>query len=222
MTTSWKLWKNRCSKVFENKNQNIHFTVHSIRNLLKRCTALTQLQKQKTHQNWIAPEPNQFKINLDASFDNVTRTFGIGLIIHDSTGHCSGIRGKYFKGGIDAEQAECLAMKEAIMWVRNCGLSNAILEGDCQNVINSINTAKPCVHWMNQGLVDEIRHMLSSVYNVMVKHVKRSANTATRVIANSSRSDRLSFAYDHDILDKFLSIIRNDQTACQPKAMYKS
>lgn len=35
MVTAWFIWKNRCSKVFQNKNQNIYSTVHSIKWMLQ-------------------------------------------------------------------------------------------------------------------------------------------------------------------------------------------
>ncbi|XP_026400518.1 protein FAR1-RELATED SEQUENCE 6-like [Papaver somniferum] len=40
---------------------------------------------------------------------------GIGLILRDSAGTGRAIRGKYFHGGVDPEQAECLAVKESIL-----------------------------------------------------------------------------------------------------------
>ncbi|XP_026458889.1 uncharacterized protein LOC113359482 [Papaver somniferum] len=179
--------------------------------MVKQCHLVPQNQAQQIQQTWSPPQSNQLKINVDASLDHTSQCFGIGLIIRDSTGQCRGIRGKYINGRIDPEQAECLAMKEAILWARDCGSNNIILESDCANVINSIKTANPSVQWTNQGLVDEIRLMLSYSTYLSVNFVKRTAKNASHVIANESRTQRQSFTYLENFPDKFNIAIREDQ-----------
>lgn len=51
MITSWSLWKNRCLKVFENKNQNILSTVHSINNMVIHCSEDAILQQESIKQS---------------------------------------------------------------------------------------------------------------------------------------------------------------------------
>ncbi|XP_026428945.1 uncharacterized protein LOC113324878 [Papaver somniferum] len=118
MITAWFLWKNRCLKKFENKNQNLFLTVHSIKNMVNQCLLGSSMINQKVLQSWSPPPPYEFKINMDASFDYSTSNFGIGMITRDSTGQCCAIRGRFFNGGINPEQAECVSMKEAILWAR--------------------------------------------------------------------------------------------------------
>ncbi|XP_026459229.1 uncharacterized protein LOC113359871 [Papaver somniferum] len=153
----------------------------------------TQYLKGKNNiqpQQWTPPPTSHLKINIDASFDHNTKEIGIGLIIRDSAGSAKGIRGRYYHGGVDPEQTECLAMKHAILWAKELNLqfSNLLFEADCINVTSSTSKANFVVHWMNQSHVDEIKQLLSDFSSFSVNHVKRTANNVAHVIANKART----------------------------------
>ncbi|XP_026443767.1 uncharacterized protein LOC113343883 [Papaver somniferum] len=114
MITAWFVWKNRCLKEFENKNQNLHSTIYSINNLLKLFIDGNLHGSKPSAACWIPPNSDVLKLNIDASFDHTSTCVGVGLIIRNSTGTCEGIRGRFFNGGVDPEHAECLAFQEAI------------------------------------------------------------------------------------------------------------
>ncbi|XP_026419782.1 uncharacterized protein LOC113315739 [Papaver somniferum] len=214
MTTAWFIWKNRCSKVFENKNQNIFFTISSINFMINHCITAAPVRIQKQVQLWSPPPMGVLKINVDAAFVYDTSEFDIGLIIRDSTGICRGIRGKYFNGGIDPENVECLHIKEALMWARDCQFHQVILEGISLNVINSINQKNSSVQWNNLGIIEDIRQIVSTIScfsGITLSHVKRTANNVAHVIAKTSIADRSTFEYSCNIPDKFKKIIGDDQ-----------
>ncbi|XP_026443765.1 uncharacterized protein LOC113343881 [Papaver somniferum] len=127
--------------------------------------------------------------NMDAEEQN---TWIMSLMITASQiwrNRCNnkGIRGKYFNGGINAEQAECLAIKEALNWASNFHLHPIFLESDCQNVVLFINDVVPHVHWVNQGLVNEIKHQLSARPEITLVYVHRSGNHVAHTITNRAR-----------------------------------
>ncbi|XP_026410258.1 uncharacterized protein LOC113305441 [Papaver somniferum] len=204
MITAWFLWKNRCLKEFDNKNQSICSTIFYIKNMLKYCT--DQYNQSSTHidAHWSPPASEELKINMDASFDRDSSYVGIGLILRNSTGTCESIRGRLFHGGIDPEHAECLDFKEAIHWATKKGMQKVTFEGDCLNVINSVKHAKSSVHWMNEGLVNEIKHLLSKISWCNVNCVRRQENSVAHVIVNEARTGRRSFEYHCNIPDIFM------------------
>ncbi|XP_026435095.1 uncharacterized protein LOC113332802 [Papaver somniferum] len=212
----------RCARAEETLQHLILDYDHSRSVWLSMNINVAVLQQQQTPvsdwiETWSPPQLGVLKINMDATFDYFTKTISIGLLIRDSTGYCHGARCRFFNGGIDVEEAECLAMKEAIPWAKQCIDSEVILESDNLNVINSIKHANTSVHWRNQGIVDEIRHMLSYVTCFILNHVRRSTNKAVHVIAKTARLNRLSLDYHINIPETFCSVIRDDQQACQSK-----
>ncbi|XP_026416981.1 uncharacterized protein LOC113312443 [Papaver somniferum] len=215
--TTWFLWKNRCLKEFENKDQNLSSTIFSVKNMLRLCgdqhnhTSTQSLTQSLIH--WSPPVTDELKLNFDTSFDHETSYVGMSLILRNSTGSCEGIRGRNFHGGIDPEHAECLAFKEAILWESEIGLQKVNFEGDCLNVVNSVEYAKSSVHWMNEGLVNEIRQLLSKLSCCKVNYVKRQTNNVAHVIAHKARTGRHSFEYHCNIPDIFIEEIRKDQSS---------
>ncbi|XP_026398871.1 uncharacterized protein LOC113294708 [Papaver somniferum] len=199
MSTAWQIWKNKCDKIFRNKTPNRWNTISDIKWLIKQSTTDFHQDKQclSKQSSWSPPLHAQLKINLDASFDNETNFFGIDLIARDSTVTSRGIRGRYFNGGLDLEQTECLAIKEALVWAKEMQYGSLLLESDCQNVVTSINDAIPHVHWMNRGIVNETKQHLSTRIGTTINYVRRSDNKIAHIIANRARIIGASF----DILD---------------------
>ncbi|XP_026419373.1 uncharacterized protein LOC113315289 [Papaver somniferum] len=169
-----------------------------------------QILTRIKNTSWSPPADNYLKINIDASFDDTVKKFGIGLIIRDSAGNSRGIRGKYFNEGIDAEQDECFAINEALNWGNNLHFDRILLESDCQNVFFSINDATLYVHWVNQGLVNEIKHQLSTRSGTTLIYLNRSGNNVAHVIANRARNLRASFNILDDIPADMYKALRDD------------
>ncbi|XP_026399797.1 uncharacterized protein LOC113295684 [Papaver somniferum] len=178
--------------------------------MLKYCSVHHDQRTIQKDEHWLLPDSEYLKLNMDASFDSDSSYVGVGLILKNSTGSCEGIIGRLFHGGIDPEHAECLAFKEAIQWEKEKGLKKVTFEGDCLNVINSVKYANSSVHWMNEGLVHEIRHLLSNISWFNVNYVRRHANNDAHVIANEVRTGRQSFDYQCNIPEIFMKEIRKD------------
>ncbi|XP_026438996.1 uncharacterized protein LOC113337549 [Papaver somniferum] len=83
---------------------------------------------------------------------------------------------------------------------------------DCQNVVNSLKNANSSVHWLNQGIVQEIRHLVSTMNYYDVRYVKITTNKAAHVIADDARTDMSSFEFWCNIPDKYRKIIRDEWT----------
>ncbi|XP_026443289.1 uncharacterized protein LOC113343256 [Papaver somniferum] len=216
MLTAWFIWKNRCSKLFENIDQNILSTSHSINFMLKQCQ-ITTPQRRNNKQVWQLPLQNEVKINMDVAFDYNTKTIGLGLLIRDYTGFFQGIRCKFINGGVDSEQAECLVLKEAILFARQRNLRNVVLESDNLNVVNAVKNANSSVHWRNQVHVDEIRHLIISFPCFKLNYVNRTANNVAHVIAKTARSNRLCLDYYVNFPENINLAIWKDKQARQSK-----
>ncbi|XP_026433777.1 uncharacterized protein LOC113331264 [Papaver somniferum] len=215
----WKCLRNIVPTLMQqslsDKRVSCWFACHEIRNLIQNCLKdnqqIDQNSSERATQSWSPPKDNYLKINIDALFDHNTKEIGVGLIIRDSAGSAKGIRGRYFNGGVNPEQAECVAMIEAIQWAKELNLNNVLLESDCKNVVTAINNVISTVQWTNQSYVDGIRHILSSAMYFGVGYVKRSANNIAHVIAHEARSQKTSFDFGDDIPYKIEMLVRDEK-----------
>ncbi|XP_026458437.1 uncharacterized protein LOC113358942 [Papaver somniferum] len=215
MCTAWYIWKSRCSKLFQDKRVSCWFSCHEIRSLIQNCMDSNQqnhhISTQFHIKTWVPPRDNCLKLNINASFDYNTKEIGVGLILRGSAGSAKGIRGRYFNGGMNVEQAECMAMKEAILWAHHLNLNNVTLESDCRNLVNAISSVSSTVQWLNKSYVEEIRHLLCSVLSFGVVYVNRSANNVAHVIAKEARGKKTSFDFGETIPTNFEKLVRDEK-----------
>jgi len=85
---------------------------------------------------WERPEPNWFKVNTDASFDQSSCTGSVGIVIRDHAGRVIGGAARWFDDVSDAMTAEALAAKEGLELAAELGLNKILLEVDCQALSN--------------------------------------------------------------------------------------
>ncbi|XP_026379656.1 uncharacterized protein LOC113274493 [Papaver somniferum] len=101
MVAVWTIWKDRCSKVFQNINPNNMLSLENIHGLTALVNNnITVSNNSLQVLRWKPPDSGYIKINLDASFLQENIQCGIGLIIRNFAGKSIGAQGKYFDGGM--------------------------------------------------------------------------------------------------------------------------
>lgn len=153
---------------------------------LKATNAIHATINDKNKTEWVPPPYGHVKINIDASFKHNT---GIGLIMHDSTGTCTAIRGEYSKGGLDAEEA----FNTAVQWAKDLTLKQVVFEGDNVNIVQSINRDIFWVSWSNQSWIIDIRSSLNSIPKWQSTYVNRTTNNLADTVAKETRKLRNLF-----------------------------
>ncbi|XP_026398851.1 uncharacterized protein LOC113294687 [Papaver somniferum] len=181
MVTAWTIWKDRCTKKFQNKDPNRDISVAEINNLTIFNVHNSSINNAHLQVNrWKPPESGFLKINLDASFKQLNSQGGIGLIVRDFADVCFRVQGEYFDGemkqGIEVEELECRAMLAAVTLAVMKNFTNVIFESDSEIVIKSINEKISYVYWMNQHFILDIRYLLGRLENWKCISVKREAN----------------------------------------------
>ncbi|XP_026399135.1 uncharacterized protein LOC113294986 [Papaver somniferum] len=150
-------------------------------------------------QNWSSPDFGRLKINIDVSFVKETFQGGIGPIIRDFEGTCLGVQGEYFNGGMEqgikVEELESRAMKKVVTLAISRNLTNVTFESDSEMLVKSINGFDFCIHWMNQGLILDIRFMLNKISNWKCVSVKREPNSVANKIAKKARITKSNFGF---------------------------
>ncbi|XP_060965412.1 uncharacterized protein LOC133034359 [Cannabis sativa] len=124
---------------------------------------------------WEKPPVGKLKINTDGAIFEATTQYGTGMVIRDCHGKLIEASASLHSGACQPAVAEVLSVKEALSWLKSKNLSNVLVETDCIAVVQALNSsvALPSVFGL---FVQECQLILSSIHNVSICHVKRSAN----------------------------------------------
>ena len=112
--------------------------------------------------------------------------------------------------GVSPLIVEAMAMRLACVEALRLGLHSIHLEGDCLTVINAVLLAGNCP-WEIDLLVSDIRHSLSGLHEVTIKHIFREANSLADKTAALRHLIPSSAIVHHN---EFCSIVRKDAIGC--------
>ncbi|XP_026410344.1 uncharacterized protein LOC113305537 [Papaver somniferum] len=122
MIGTWRIWKDICDSVFQGVSLNPHSTAHKINyHLASRMHDSSHVSfcaSNPRFSHWKPPLQDIVKINVDASFEYLTKQLGTGLIVRDHTWACGGIRGNYTNEVLNAETGKYMAVREALEWAK--------------------------------------------------------------------------------------------------------
>ncbi|XP_060969468.1 uncharacterized protein LOC133036755 [Cannabis sativa] len=196
----WSIWNTRNEVQWQSKNRTVLEVVKSAKHVLGQWkitkfeapTAMFATGGISNSNSWRKPNVFTVKVNVDGATFETQHKFGFGCVARDSHGRLlEAISGSRW-GCVSAEIAEVIGIKEALSWIKRKGWDAVVLESDALVVVQAINSS---VHMPSQFglLVEDCRTILSTLNNVLVSFVNRSANKAAHCVAKASylSSDRM-------------------------------
>ncbi|XP_026451444.1 uncharacterized protein LOC113351721 [Papaver somniferum] len=111
--------------------------------------------------HWETPIQPFTKLNFNASYEEATHIMGSALILKEIAATTDGIRCSKNRA-LDPEQAEAKALLDAVLWAKDKGIAALHLQGDCQNVINTVNGNFEAIKWTTKNVVMDVLKILSS------------------------------------------------------------
>jgi hypothetical protein len=94
-------------------------------------------------KGWQPPFPGSVKINWDSSINKSFGCIGIGVVARDYAGKVLGAKCSYRKQSFALDIAEMCAALEAVVFCKEAGFRDVIMEGDALNVVKEINSNPP-------------------------------------------------------------------------------
>ncbi|KAL5855883.1 hypothetical protein ACOSQ4_005685 [Xanthoceras sorbifolium] len=82
-----------------------------------------------------SPHSSGFKVNVDAAVNLANRSFGVDIVVRDSSGLLVFAAGQFFDNFFDVESAEAKAIQLGISCACFLQLSRAVIESDALNVV---------------------------------------------------------------------------------------
>ncbi|KAH9754875.1 reverse transcriptase domain-containing protein [Citrus sinensis] len=169
----WRLWFNRNDKVWNNHGSR----AQSLVNAAGHCLFQWQEAKRRT-----------FTIAEDIPLGHGSVCWGkppvvsFGGVIRDSGGDFIAAKCQSFPGSFHPREAEALAVREALSWIKHMQLSKIIIETDCLNVYSAL--LSPSASSNGFGLlIADCRAIAQVIGEVRFSFVRRSANAAAHSVA---------------------------------------
>ncbi|KAM6545850.1 hypothetical protein CsatB_026586 [Cannabis sativa] len=138
--------------------------------------------RTETREHWSKPAAGQLKINVDGAVFEDTNEIDTGYVARGCDGRIIEAFSTISSVSCRPEIAKILSVKEALSWIKRNNKSNVILEMNCILVGQAILSlvSMPSIFGL---FVQDCQFILSSLSNVSIGHVKRSANKVAHCMA---------------------------------------
>ncbi|KAF5462772.1 hypothetical protein F2P56_018753 [Juglans regia] len=128
-----------------------------------------------------------YKLNWDATIAKEASKVAIGAVIRDQMGLVVGTLQAQKVLFVDSFMAEAYALMLAVIFCRDMGIQDIIMEGDALQVIHVLN--KATTDWSQGGvLIANAKMILNTLHSWSGSHVKREGNKAAHILARNTPS----------------------------------
>jgi len=138
------------------------------------------------NHKWIKPQAGMLRMNVDAAINKRDATMGLGSVIRDEDGNFVAARGAQWRGIFTPREAEAVAIREALSWIKSHNMDNVNVETDSLHVVQCLNSKGGVSSF--HLIVEDIKHLLHDFCNVFLSFTKRLANQVAHVLARQSCS----------------------------------
>jgi ribonuclease HI len=189
----WCLWKRRNEKIWEEAEKPVHVSINAAREYLLQWREIKAKQEKaypatvNNRVRWQPPTDGEFKCNVDAALFNEEQQFGMGMCIRGAHGTYVKARTMVFEGTPPPLEAEAYALKEALIWLEELGISRVVIELDCMLVVNAINE-KLRDSTEFGAIIKQCRLLLDNHPNFKISFIRRQANFVAHTLARASKS----------------------------------
>ncbi|XP_062028451.1 uncharacterized protein LOC133744339 [Rosa rugosa] len=132
---------------------------------------------------WCAPAAGFLKINVDGSFNHITRKGGLGFVVRNELGHMLAGGACPLSGLISPEHAEILACKRAVEFAADHALIPAVLETDASEVKRQLTQHISSNTSVLGRIYDDVGNFLETLMGISVSYVGRKGNLVAHTLA---------------------------------------
>ncbi|XP_026414361.1 uncharacterized protein LOC113310013 [Papaver somniferum] len=216
----WSVWKHRCDVIFKKLRPNktmlvkdISFQLSCIEKKGISIDKMSVVDNRTDLQSLF--RKNKKIILIDASFDHLTGRYGTASILMDDNGECQHARASF---GLTTgpEEAECIALKDAIGWALMVkAISDIIFVGDCVSVIQSFKDFNINLGRRGKKIMRVWQAMYGCFRNCVSCFLSRDniwiIDTHAKGIKSSTVSNFTTLNMSHGDKDNFFQALCNGQ-----------
>nr|GLL44697.1 uncharacterized protein LOC109191080 [Ipomoea trifida] len=188
----WKTWLARNDMVWNGKASNPTALFHgTTRYLADWNNIVTGTSTAPNHgilpaQKWTKPPRGYLKLNSDAAVNHLANRMGFGWVIRNEYGQFVAAASIPGRGLFSPKEAEAMAIKEALSWLKSNGINNVQVETDALQVTQGLLQCGENSSF--DIIIADINDLLRSLSRVAICYVNRTANSVAHSLAREACS----------------------------------
>lgn len=126
---------------------------------------------------WYPPPSNWVKLNCDGALFFDQNKIGIGAILRDAQGSVIMALSKGEEEFLEPEIVEAMAVLRGLQICLNIGFKNLVIESDCKNLVDEVNSEEASYNAM-RTILTEIQRLMLRFEQCKIQHCGRLSNAA--------------------------------------------
>ncbi|CAL8998931.1 unnamed protein product [Prunus brigantina] len=220
----WHIWKERCKAVMEQCSPSPQDTIQRASNAANEFLSFKERRQGNRSPRpqilvhnlaWSPPLSPLVKLNVDAAWDPISKSVGIGMVVRDHDGQF--LAGKSLLAQADsALMAECLACLEGCRFASDRGDQWVSFESDCLEAVKSINGDISRGKWEIYPILSNIRDFLVAFRSCSWTWIRRTANEAADHLAELAKLRMCNEVWADTPPSSLTFILNKDGLPCPP------
>ena len=121
---------------------------------------------------WERPPPGFLKCKIDAAVNTQGQSIKVWMVLRNEYGDVVACQSKYVRGILPPNEAEGIALREAILWLNRLHVTEVIIEMDAKQVYEAV--------------LSLVHGRYEFGYLFTIRHVKMCANSVAYALAKVS------------------------------------
>jgi ribonuclease HI len=145
-------------------------------------------------QRWSPPPTGLIKINWDVALNIKEGCIGMGIVARNCMGEVMGAKSVIRPIMVDPKIAEAMAALWTVLFCKEVGFIDVIIEGDATQVLDEINSPPPYLSNTGQ-FTESIIKEINGLHTVKFNHVHRELNGAAHALAKVAAEQKMNMEW---------------------------
>ena len=163
----------------------------------------------KPKEKWKPPDVSLVKINFDSAILRNENRSGIGMVVRTHTGVILASLALSISQALQPAKIEAIAAARALEFGHEIGLTEAILEGDSELIVNSLKTGRATMASV-EPLIQDATLFLVLYMKLLCSHCRRNDNKLAHNLAGFSIHVPNYSAWMEEVPHNLLSVAEQD------------
>ena len=146
-----------------------------------------QVPQSDKRQGWCPPSSNSFKVNMDGAVFSNQKAVRVGVTIRDDRGRLEVAMSMKIHAPFGALEAEAKAFEAGIIFARDVGVQDIVLEGDLLIMYRALRELSPSPQSV-VSIVEGILDLVKEFRSVQFSHTRRQGNIFAHILAKHAFS----------------------------------
>jgi ribonuclease HI len=189
-TTCWAIWHRRNKVRLKQPVEKADHIPIFAREFLQEFQSCQTLHLPSSHPqpqtHWRKPTTCSYKVNYDGAVFAETAEAGIGVIVRNAQGKPMATLSQKIRFPLSVEATEAMAVRRAIRFALELGLTEVEFEGDSQIINDALNGEKYTQADFGV-IIEDTKAFARCLHKHLFLHVKRMGNSVAHALARRAQ-----------------------------------